>query len=148
MGTVVRHSLYTIGYEGRSIDEFIDVLLAADVDVLVDVRERALSRKKGFSKRALGEALGTAGIEYRHEPLLGNPKDNRDAFRSGSAAARERYLSHLNNGSRAAFDDVIQLATQQAVALMCFEFDHDSCHRSCVSDVAESDNPHLIVVRL
>lgn len=153
---VVRHAvgmeaapqLFTIGYEGRSIGEFVDVLVEAGVDVLVDVRERALSRKKGFSKRALGEALGEAGISYVHEPSLGNPKDNREAFRAGEPAAWARYLAHLNNGSRAAFEATIELSTQRSVALMCFERDHDTCHRSCVTDTAVGEQPDLSVVLL
>jgi uncharacterized protein (DUF488 family) len=140
--------LYTIGYEGRTVDAFVEVLVAAGVDVLVDVRERALSRKKGFSKRLLGEALGEAGIEYVHEPLLGNPKDNREPFRAGKSSARQRYLAHLSNGSRAAFDAVLELSGRRSVALMCFERDHDTCHRSCVADVAVDEHPELRIVRL
>ena len=140
--------LYTVGYEGRSIDEFVSVLTSAGVEVLVDVRERALSRKKGFSKRSLGETLCTAGIRYRHEPLLGNPKENREPFRQGEPEARERYLAHLNNGSRSAFDAVVELAAESNVALMCFERDHDSCHRSCVSDMAVSEQQGMSVVQL
>lgn len=69
------------------------------VDVLVDVRLNPISRKKGFSKSSLQQALGAARIEYRHERQLGNPKSNRDPFRRGLKSARARYLRHLRNGA-------------------------------------------------
>ena len=80
--------LVSVGYEGRSVDELIAVLRRYDVSLLVDVRLNAISRRPGFSKRALAEALHAAGIEYRHAPELGNPKENRAAFRAGHPDAR------------------------------------------------------------
>jgi uncharacterized protein (DUF488 family) len=56
--------LLTIGYEGRTIEEFVGELLAGSVETLIDVRELPLSRKRGFSKRALSTELAAAGIEY------------------------------------------------------------------------------------
>jgi uncharacterized protein (DUF488 family) len=142
-------SIYTIGYEGRSVAELVQRLRASRVDVLVDVRENASSRKPGFGKRQLSEALDAAGIEYVHEPGLGNPRDNRTAFRNGaSIAARQRYVKHLNNGSRAAFDAVIALSCKRRVALMCFERNEAECHRSCIVEQAQAENPLLSVTRL
>lgn len=140
--------LATIGYEGRSIDEFVALLVAAKVDVLVDVREQAMSRRKGFSKKALTAAVEAADIAYRHEPLLGNPKENRDPFRAGSEIARQTFLAHLNNGSRATYDEIIALARTNVVALVCFERAHDQCHRSCISAQAQSEHSSLSVERL
>ena len=143
-----RGRIATIGYEGRSIDEFVALLVAADVDILVDVREQAMSRRKGFSKRALTSAVEAADIVYRHEPRLGNPKANRDPFRSGSEVARQTFLAHLNNGSRAKYDEVVELARDNVVALVCFERAHEQCHRSCISAQAQSEHPSLSVERL
>ncbi len=138
----------TIGYEGRSIDEFISLLVAANVDILVDVREQAMSRRKGFSKKALTAAVEAADIAYRHEPVLGNPKANRESFRAGSEIARQKFLAHLNNGSRAMYDEIVDLARTNVVALVCFERAHDHCHRSCISGQAQSEHPSLLVERL
>jgi len=66
----VSAKLFTVGYEGRSIDELVDALRAAGVERLVDVRELPLSRRKGFSKTALGDTLRDAGIEYIHVRAL------------------------------------------------------------------------------
>ena len=124
--------MFSVGYEGRSLDDFLHTLAFNGVQILVDVRENAVSRKPGFGKRSLAEALEAAGIGYRHEPLLGNPRDNRDAFRSGkTGVAKRRYLRYLNNGSRAAFDAVLELAMTKRIALLCFEHDEAQCHRSC-----------------
>ena len=67
----------SVGYEGRSVDELVDALVEAGVSVLVDVRENAISRKRGLSKRLLAEKLEARGITYVHEPTLGNPRDNQ-----------------------------------------------------------------------
>lgn len=135
--------LATVGYEGRTLDELLTLLAAARIEVLVDVRENAVSRKPGLSKRRLSAALDLKGIAYRHEPLLGNPRANRDGFRRGKQRARSRYLRHLNNGSRAAYESVIELTKTTRVALLCFEREHATCHRSCIAEQALRENPRL-----
>lgn len=66
-------AIYTIGYEGRAIDEFIAMLAAEQIERVIDVRDLPLSRRRGFSKTPLGEALRGAGIEYVHMKSAGNP---------------------------------------------------------------------------
>jgi uncharacterized protein (DUF488 family) len=141
--------VFSIGYEGRSVEELVNALTASKVRLLIDVRENAVSRKPGFSKRRLTDALRQAGIEYRHEPLLGNPKTNRERFRSGNLdVGRRRYLAHLNNGSRSAFDALVDEALTRRLAVLCFERDESRCHRSCITDQAQEENPALSVIRL
>jgi uncharacterized protein (DUF488 family) len=67
----MRTVLYTIGYEGQTVEAFLQRLLAQGVLALIDVRELPLSRKPGFSKNALASALQRHGIEYIHMPALG-----------------------------------------------------------------------------
>jgi len=125
----------TIGYQDRTVEQLIAMLTAADVKVLVDVRLTPLSRKHGLSKNGLAARLRDAGIEYLHLPQLGNPRDNRAAFRRGDAAAKERYQAVLETPqARSALDELLWLARQQRVALMCFERDVSECHRSMVVD--------------
>ena len=140
--------LFTIGYEGRTLDDFLAVLRAEHVDLLVDVRELPLSRKPGFSKRRLSEALAGVEIEYRHERRLGNPKENREPFRSGLPQARSRFVGILQGASRDAFEDIAELAAVRRVALLCFERAHGDCHRSCISTLAAAENPELTVREL
>ena len=73
--------LYTIGYEGALLEDFLATLNEADIDIVVDVRELPMSRRKGFSKTALTKALTQCDIHYRHEKLLGSPKTIRHKLR-------------------------------------------------------------------
>jgi len=141
-------ALLSVGYERRSISELVDLLVSNQVDVLIDVRLNAISRKPGLSKTALSAALETAGIEYLHQRELGNPRDNRDGFRRGESAARDRYLRTLSNGGHSAFSDTIGRARSQRVALFCYERSHVECHRSCITDQAILEDPSMTVVEL
>jgi uncharacterized protein (DUF488 family) len=138
-------TVVTIGYEGRQLDEFVAELSDRGVEIVFDVRENAISRKPGFSKRRLGDALAIARIEYRHLPALGNPRGNRDAFRAGDPAAREVFLRELDNRGRDALEEIAAAARTKTVALMCFELDHASCHRSCITERLAADEPVLKV---
>jgi len=146
MSNTSRPALLTVGYERRELDELVTLLVDNCVHTLVDVRLNAVSRKKGFSKTALSNALAEAGIGYRHEPELGNPKANREPFRQGLKSARTLYRHHLANGASDALVEVVALATTVRAALLCFEREHDACHRSCISDAAQSANPALRIV--
>ena len=127
--------LVSVGYEGRDADELIKMVSEQGVRVLVDVRLTPLSRKKGLSKTKLSEALAAAGIEYVHHRELGNPKDNRDEFRRGSATSRDRYRRLLSEPAAAgALNHVSELLDEGVVALLCFERDHAQCHRGLVAD--------------
>lgn len=144
----VRHQIVeivSVGYERRSIEEFVEILSVNRVDVLVDVRLNAISRKRGFSKTALTKALAEVGIVYRHERSLGNPKENRDPFRLGLQSARDRYVQHLQNGASASFGRVINLAQDKRIALLCYEREHSDCHRSCILEMAQEEYPDLHV---
>jgi len=138
----------SVGYQERDIDEFVQLLVDADVEILVDVRLNAISRKRGFSKTALSNALAQADIVYRHERDLGNPKDNREPFRQGLPSARERYLAHISNGASGIYEEVVALASEKRVALLCFEREHAECHRSCIIDTAQNSDPSLRVLKI
>lgn len=137
--------ILTIGYEGRTLPDFIETLTAEGAEILVDVRLNAISRKPGFSKTALTNATLAAGIEYHHEPLLGNPKSNRDDYRAGYKRARTRYRKLLANESSPAVDRLVALATKQRVAVLCVERDHTICHRDELIRVALERAPRLKV---
>jgi uncharacterized protein (DUF488 family) len=129
-----RPALLTIGYQNRTVDDIIAALRAARVKVLVDVRLTPMSRKPGLSKNGLAARLHEAGIDYIHLPALGNPRDNRDSYRRGDEAAVAKYRNVLRTPEgQAALDQLVRLATQKRVALMCFEHDAAECHRSMVA---------------
>jgi uncharacterized protein (DUF488 family) len=128
--------LVGVGYEGWKLTEFVDQLIAEGVDHLVDVRLTPISRKPGFSKTALREALAGAGIGYEHRPELGNPRPNRAGF-AGDAGALDRaravYAASLSEPAAAqAVHDLAVMAQSARVAVLCFEADQDRCHRDVV----------------
>lgn len=136
--------LVSIGYEGRSVEELISYLLAEGVDVLVDVRLNPISRKPGLSKHRLAAALAEAHIGYLHLRELGNPKDNREAFRRGDRRAYDRFRKLLKEEEAArALQHVSELLDGEVVALLCFEGEHGRCHRGLVAGALSEEVPSL-----
>lgn len=139
--------IYSVGYEGFTQRGFVEAMSQSKVDVVVDVRLNAMSRKAGFSKRGLSEALERAGIEYIHEPKLGNPADNRDSFRIGDGSVgRRRIEQMLANGSGEALARVADLARSRRLALLCVEREPARCHRAVITDAIRALEPELKVL--
>jgi len=129
--------IYTIGYEGHTIEKFIRKLRDSNVQQLIDVREIALSRKNGFSKGILASELRKNGITYKHLPELGSPKDIRHQLHQDWDYGRffKEYQKHIHD------EDVMQnisiiegLAKRRKTILMCFEKDFKKCHRSIIAE--------------
>ncbi|MFN3560136.1 MAG: DUF488 family protein [Brevundimonas sp.] len=128
--------LFTIGYEGEPQAAVIERLRAAGVEVLVDVRAVAASRRAGFSKTVLGNSLREAGIDYVHLRPLGTPKAGREAAKKGRIGEmREIFAGHMAEPtSEAAFQQLRSLAAEKETALLCFEADHAGCHRAVLAE--------------
>lgn len=143
--------LSTIGYEGTTIENVLTTLKTAGVDLLLDVRAVAQSRKPGFSKRQLSAALDEAGIAYIHLQGLGTPKPGRDAVRAGHPERMEViFRDHMTSDrAQAELAQAKTLATERAACLLCFEREHTTCHRRLIAEmiVAETSQPvtHLAV---
>ncbi len=138
MSVTPRTNIVGAGYEGRDIATFVQDLVRSGVSLLVDVRLTPISRKPGFSKNALRQALSESGIAYEHRPALGNPKDNRAGF-AGSAQelehARAVYSVRLRDArAQEALADLADAAARERVAVLCFEADQRRCHRDLVLD--------------
>jgi len=145
----VKPKLFTVGYEGRSLDELITELVDAGIDRLVDVRELPLSRRRGFSKTALSETLHEAGIEYVHVKALGNPKSNRERYWAGDIEGGAAvYRKHLNNGSRSALVELADSLGNDPTCLLCFERDHTECHRDVIVEALQELHPQLTISHL
>jgi uncharacterized protein (DUF488 family) len=131
---LVQITVRTIGYEGTQVDDFVALLRAKDVTCLVDVREIASSRRKGFSKSQLKARLQLAGIDYLHLRSLGDPKEGRIAARGGNFRLFDRiYRRHLKTSeAQEALASVIMKAKENSICLMCFERDPQTCHRNIV----------------
>jgi uncharacterized protein (DUF488 family) len=135
---------FTIGYSGRTLAEFVGALRRAGVDRVVDVRALPLSRKKGFSKVALGEALSKAEIEYVHLREAGNPYRDQKANIATCLALYSAYVDDHPEVVRA----VEAAVDGKAAALLCFEADACECHRSVLVKRLTARDPHRRVQHL
>jgi uncharacterized protein (DUF488 family) len=127
--------IFTIGYEERSIDEFISRLRRHKITVLVDVRETPASRKRGFSKGQLEEILREANIKYLHVKCLGSPKALRDRLREDNdyEAFFAQYMSYIETQSDALRTLYKETVSQETSCLMCMERRPEYCHRSVLA---------------
>jgi uncharacterized protein (DUF488 family) len=141
--------LLTVGYEGRSLSSLVQVLADNGVDRLVDVRERPVSRRRGFSAMGLFEELRKVGIAYEHGAGLGNPETIRTLWKNGQLReGRDRYRAFLRAERRQHVAAVIDLAGSERVCLLCLEGDASQCHRSIIAEEAAEAEPGLRVRHL
>lgn len=147
MKNIDKKVFYTIGYEGKTIDEFIYCLKSSDVKIVLDVREMPLSRKKGFSKTKLSLKLQEEGLEYIHIRDLGSPKEIRKRlFKTKDYNAFfKAFLSHLEK-QQEAIATAYETVYNSICCLMCYEKESDKCHRSIVAKkIIDQDKNRLSV---
>jgi len=139
--------LATIGYEGTTIDTVLTTLREAGVGLLIDVRAVPQSRKPGFSKRQLAAALDESGIAYVHLQALGTPKPGRDAVRAGHPETMEViFRDHMTSDrAQAELAQAKQLARERPACLLCFERDHNTCHRRLVAEMIVAETRQSVV---
>ena len=128
--------LYTIGYEGLCIEQFIFRLIEHGVEMLVDVRCNPLSRKYGFSKNQLNDIVDKCGIRYLHIPTLGIKGSERRNLKSRADYDRlfHKYRSSLplKEDELNRFQDILR--EYPRTALTCFEKEHTWCHRDVLAE--------------
>ena len=130
-------TLATIGYEATTVPAFLRTLQDAKVELLVDVRAVASSRRPGFAKSALAANLAGAGIEYLHLRSLGTPADGRAAARAGKAAEMHRIFGkHLRTAeAQDALETLEQIVRSgRRACLLCLEAEPEQCHRALVAN--------------
>lgn len=129
--------LFTIGYEGLSLEEYLNKLILSDIKVLCDVRRNPLSMKFGFSKSQLQKACQGVGIEYVHIPELGIESDKRQVLNTQSDYDKlfSLYRSEMLTQT---LDYQLKLITllkeKKRIALTCFEANINQCHRKHLAD--------------
>lgn len=133
--------LFTVGYEGTTIDSFIGNLQANNISCILDVRALPLSRKPGFSKTQLAGRLKLVEIHYIHLAELGTPKDIRDKLKSTRDYSTffkkmEKYLAGKKTAIQQAYNHVMN----SRCCLMCFERLADQCHRKIVAEKIKATN--------
>lgn len=130
-------TLYTIGYEGISLEEYLNRLIMNDVKILIDVRNNPLSMKYGFSKKQLKGFVENLGMEYLHIPEVGIQSGQRQGLRSQEDydklfdRYREQNLKSTKDHQRKIFEI---LKSRNRVALTCFEADVCQCHRKHLAE--------------
>lgn len=145
-----RNKLFTIGYEQTPAKAVLDELQAAGVKLLVDVRAVAASRRPGFSKTQLAAGLDERGIGYLHLRGLGTPKQGREAARDGDFKALHKiYQAHLKTPqAKEEMDELSSLVMKAGpVCILCYERDHNQCHRQWIAEVIETRD-HVAVDNL
>ena len=129
-------SIFTIGYEGRSVEDYFNILIENDIKLLCDVRSNPASRKYGFSKKVLSYICQQYNLAYLHIPDLGIKSNFRKDLAGPSDYAKlfdfykKEILSQYNK-----FDDLSKAIEQYGrIAFTCFEADSDHCHRKCLAE--------------
>ena len=129
--------LYTIGYEGISLEEYLNKLILNDIKVLCDVRKNSLSMKYGFSKSQLQKACEGVGIRYIHIPELGIDSDKRQELHTQMDYDRlfKIYRSDILPPTKGIQENLLSLLKkEQRIALTCFEANICQCHRKHLAD--------------
>ena len=116
-------ALYTVGYEGLALDEFLARLHDARIDRLIDIRELPLSRRRGFSRTPRADALAGAGIEDVHLRSAGNPfRKEDDALAKYAAGLGDEVVGEVADAVRG-----------HRAVLLCYEADPATCHRAIIA---------------
>lgn len=132
-----QNTIYTLGYEGLSIEEFTKKLQNNSIQQLIDIRQIPLSRKNGFSKGILIIELKKVGIRYKSYPSLGSPKELRYELHKAWDYTKffTEYKEHVKDFDvQESIKDIEGLSKVRKTALLCFEKDYKTCHRSIISE--------------
>lgn len=136
-------TLFTIGYEGLSIEEYLNKLIKNNISLVVDVRKNPLSRKYGFSKLQLCNYLKKIDIEYVHFPELGIESENRKDLETKDDYQKlfDYYEKNILNYQHENLSKLTELLIEnKRIALTCFEADYEMCHRSRIAKCLRKSN--------
>jgi len=127
--------LFTVGYEGRTVDELIAHLRSKNVNCVVDVRQAPFSRKPGFSKNKLARSLRRTRIDYVHLGDLGAPKALREDLKlTGDYSAFFQEMDKYLDAKKDAIEEAYRHVINGRCCLICFERLAAKCHRRIVAD--------------
>jgi uncharacterized protein (DUF488 family) len=130
-------TLFTIGYEGISLEEYLNRLIRNDVKILVDVRNNPLSMKYGFSKSQLKRFCENSGIQYVHFPEVGIQSEQRQELNTQADYDRlfaDYRASNLIKTQTTQYTILNLLKKHQRIALTCFEANICQCHRKHLAE--------------
>jgi len=138
---VASTAVFTVGYEGRLVDGFLNFLLRAGIQHVIDVRSNPVARRYGFHKCTLDRLCGKVQIKYSHFPQLGIPSDLRHGLETTSQyeALFSRYEADILPREGKVLAKVAALMTERPSVLMCMEADPSRCHRSRLASAVAGD---------
>lgn len=142
-------TIFTIGYEGKTIDKYLYELITHNVRALVDVRQNPFSRKHGFSQKQLQKYMSRVGIRYYHLPQLGIPSKLRQNLQTNTAYTElfQHYANEILPHQLEAVATIKELAvTHSRIALTCFEAEACMCHRHKITDFLENEPSFAIPI--
>ncbi len=129
--------LFTIGYEGISLERYLNRLIKNNISLLCDVRKNALSMKYGFSKNQLKNSCESVGIKYVHIPEVGIQSDKRQELNSQKDYDKlfKEYISNNLSKTSSYQKEILSLLKEnKRIALTCFEADNCQCHRTHLAE--------------
>ena len=146
---VAAPAVYTSGYEGLSVDGFLNRLIETGVQRLVDVRRNPIARRFGFHKSTLKRLCESLDIAYFHLPELGIPSDKRRSLETQDDYERlfADYRQTTLESEAVAIEGVIELVKSKPSVLVCMEAKPQCCHRSHLAKVV-SNRSQLQVMHL
>jgi len=130
-------TLYSIGYEKALLCDVVATLAGCGVATLIDVRDRPISRRPGFSKRQLAAAAEQAGMRYVHLAALGTPPEGRLAGRRRDWDRFWAIVDEKLARPEAELDlrQAAEIAAAAPSCLLCYEADWQICHRRRVGEI-------------
>lgn len=143
-------TLFTTGYQGETINYFINKILQEKIDAIIDIRQNPFSRKPGFSGKTLSRRLKNSGISYYHFEELGTPKPLRDylANEGNYQVFFDNYRNYIQE-YKDSLDDLIDIGNKKRICLMCFEKNPHFCHRKVVGElISEYSGKKVNVVHI
>lgn len=141
-------SIFTIGYEDKSIEDFLARIKKHKITVLVDIRERPISRKKGFSKSKITDHLQSIGVKYLHIGALGSPSRLREKLHKDNNLEYffKEYEKHLDTLDETVENLNQEVLSKSVICLMCMERNPLECHRLIVAKKLKEINGKGITI--
>jgi uncharacterized protein (DUF488 family) len=144
--------LFTVGYEGFEIEDFVPFLAKNKVRRIIDTRKNPVSRKRGFSKHKLAAALAEKKIDYFHFPQLGTPSAWRKLEAKHLISREKLFKDYVDQIIPQGKEDILkirELMKEKNSALLCYEADHCDCHRHFIAkEVKKKERGQLEIVNL
>ncbi|MEP0911749.1 DUF488 domain-containing protein [Leptolyngbya sp. GB1-A1] len=131
---VAKRCIYTAGYEGKTVDEFLNLLMESGISRLIDVRHNPISRRYGFHKSTLSRLCSSLNIDYQHFPGLGIPGSERECIGSENQYITlfENYRLNLSSCEKD-LANVIRMLQSEPSVLVCMEANPNCCHRNVLA---------------